>query len=147
MHRDTSGRYPCKKGCFLFLSHCGLVTPEIWVNIDSGNGFVAWRHQGITWTSVHSSSVKSSDLHPRNNFTRDASAINHWNYLETYLSKISFKSHGSQRVNPMVGEWVNRCDLHAYFVVCYNRRVLAHTHVLSRASYQYKDRLSKVWVF
>ena len=36
------------------------------------------------------------------NFTIDTSAINHWIYLENYLSKISFKSPR--------GQWVNRSN-------------------------------------
>ena len=38
---------------------------EIWVNIGSGKWLVAWWHQAITWTSVDSSSVKSSDIQNR----------------------------------------------------------------------------------
>ena len=37
----------------------------IWVNIGSGNGLVAWRHQAITWTNVDWSSMKSNDIHIR----------------------------------------------------------------------------------
>ena len=37
----------------------------IWVNIDSGNGLLPWRHQAITWTNVDLSSVRSSDIHLR----------------------------------------------------------------------------------
>ena len=33
-------------------------------------------------------------------FTRDASAINHWNYLENYVPKISFKFPRGQWVKP-----------------------------------------------
>ena len=35
------------------------------------------------------------------NFTIDTSAINHRNYLENYLSKISFKSPRGQWINPL----------------------------------------------
>ena len=36
------------------------------------------------------------------NFTRDTSAISHWNWLESYLSKILFKSPRGQWVNSSV---------------------------------------------
>ena len=42
--------------------------------------------------NVDLSSVRFSGIHLRANFTRDTSAISHWNSLENYLSKILFKS-------------------------------------------------------
>ena len=38
-------------------------------------------------------------------FTRDSSAISHWNWLENYLSKILFKSPRGQWVNPWTAEY------------------------------------------
>ena len=38
---------------------------EIWINIGSGNSFIVWRNQAITWTNVDWSSAKSSDIHIR----------------------------------------------------------------------------------
>ena len=48
---------------------------------------------------------------PVGDFTRDTSAINHKNYLEDYLSKISFKSARDQWVNTM------------YFEMLYDRQI------------------------
>ena len=36
---------------------------KIWVNIGSGNGLVAWRHQAITWTNIDLSSGRWCDIH------------------------------------------------------------------------------------
>ena len=65
---------------------------EIWVNIGSGNrllpdGTKPLPEPMLTYHQRHSFEV---------NFTIDTSAINHWNYLETYLSKIPFKSPRGQ---------------------------------------------------
>ena len=76
------------------LTHCGLVTP--YGGRDLGQHWfrkwlVAWRHQAITWIKVDLSSVRSSGIHlsaiiskvqrhsSECNFTRDTSAMSHWN--------------------------------------------------------------------
>ena len=38
---------------------------DILVSTGSGNGFVAWRNQAITWTNVDLSPARLSYIHPR----------------------------------------------------------------------------------
>ena len=45
---------------FFTLTHCGPVTPYIWVNIGSGNGLLS---DGITLTSVDFSLVRFWGIH------------------------------------------------------------------------------------
>ena len=84
--------YPCLIESVL--THCGLVT--------------IWRHKSGSTLAQVMACCLTAPSHYLNqcwliigkvqwhsfecNFTRDTSAISHWNYLENYLSKILFKS-------------------------------------------------------
>ena len=70
--------------------------------------------------------ISKVQWHPsQSNFTRNTSAISHWNYLENYLSKILFKSPRGQWVNRYHitshgnfhdwDDWMCRCLLKSYY--------------------------------
>ena len=64
------------------LNHCGLVMPHDDVHLVphwSRWWLNAWRHQAMIWTNIDLSSLRSSDVHLRENFTKDTSAIGHSN--------------------------------------------------------------------
>ena len=74
---------------------------EIWVNIGSGNdllpdGTKPLPEPMLTWLIISKLEWHSS----RGKFTRDTPAINHWNYLENKVPKISFKFPRGKWVNP-----------------------------------------------
>ena len=88
-------------------THCGLVTTygvrylsQHWIR-TSGNGLLPDGTKPLPeamLTYHHTVQRHSSE----GNFTINTSAINHWNYLENYLSKISFKSPRGQWVKTQV---------------------------------------------
>ena len=51
--------------CYLIVAHWHHMATYIWVNIGSGNGLFAWRHQTITWTNIELSSVRFCGMHLR----------------------------------------------------------------------------------
>ena len=84
----------------LFLTHCGRMTPygdlevgPIWSQVMACCLTAPSHYLNQCWLIISEIQWQS----PKNNFTRDASAITYWNQLENHL-KIVFKS-------PM-GQWV-----------------------------------------
>ena len=60
---------------FLCTTHCGFN----WVNIDSDNGLLFWRHQAITWTNTDLSSVRSLSIYMVAIPEGNTEYINQWN--------------------------------------------------------------------
>ena len=76
---------------------CHMVT-AVWVNTGSGNSLLCdgqSRYLNQCWLIINKIQWHSSE----GNFTRDNSVISDWNYLENYLSKISFQYLRGQKIN------------------------------------------------
>ena len=98
---STSLQILYKNVCIVTNFYCAIelvvASHQFIANYKSGQyrfrqWLIAWRDQAITWTNVALSSMRSSGNY---DFTGDTSAVNYWNSVENYSSKIHLNLTGA----------------------------------------------------
>ena len=139
--------------CCLDLTHCGLVTPygvrylgSTLVQVMACCLTAPSHYLNQSWHIISKVQRHSYEV----NFTIYNSAINHWNYLENYLSKISFKSPRGQWVNTnkIFRKHVNTClSVSGNAFVGYDENAFRHfTYFSNNSHISQRPKFCSYWL-